>query len=47
MTLNLHLTPYFKGYDWSKAEVEADEAIAKGKVKSFNSAQELLADLKK
>lgn len=43
----LTLPPYFKGYDWKKAEAEADEAIAKGKVKSFKNVQEFLSDLKK
>lgn len=43
----LTLPPYFKGYDWKKAEAEADKAIAEGRVKSFKSVKELLADLKK
>lgn len=41
------LPPYFKNYNWKMAETEADEAIAKDCVKSFNNAKELLADLKK
>jgi hypothetical protein len=43
----LTLPPYFMNYDWEKAEAEADNAILKGKVKSFDSYQELIADLKK
>ncbi|MBI5892310.1 MAG: hypothetical protein HZB79_01440 [Deltaproteobacteria bacterium] len=43
----LTLPPYFKGYDWEKAEAEADKAIAKGNVKSFDSVKEFLRDLKK
>ena len=43
----LTLPPYFKGYDWKKAEAAADKDIAKGRVKSFKSVKELLADLKK
>ncbi len=43
----LTLPPYFRNYDWEKAEAEADDAISRGKVKSFDSAEELIADLKK
>ena len=43
----LTLPPYFKGYDWKKTEANADKAIAEGRVKSFKSVKELLADLKK
>ncbi|MCX5813689.1 MAG: hypothetical protein NT178_14255 [Proteobacteria bacterium] len=37
---------YFKNYDWDKAEKEADNDIKKGRVKSFSSVDEFLADLK-
>jgi len=43
----LTLPPYFKGFDWKKAEAEADEEIAAGKTKSFRSAEGFLSDLKK
>ena len=43
----LTLPPYFRGYDWKKAEAEADKDIAEGRIKSFKSVKELLADLKK
>lgn len=43
----LTLPPYFKGYDWKKAEAEADKAVKEGCVKSFKSVKELLVDLKK
>lgn len=43
----LTLPPYFKGYDWEKAEAEADKAIARGRVKSFETVEEFLKDLKK
>lgn len=41
----LTLPPYFKGFDWEKAEKEADADIAAGRVKSFSSVDEFLADL--
>lgn len=41
----LTLPQYFKNYDWEKAEKEADEDIASGRIKSFSSLDELLADL--
>lgn len=43
----LTLPPYFKGFDWKKAEAEADEEITGGKTKAFKSAEDLLSDLKK
>ena len=43
----LTLPPYFKDFDWQKAEAEADEAVKKGKIKSFDDTKAFLADLKK
>lgn len=43
----LTLPPYFKNFDWKKAEAEADEEIASGKTKSFRSAEDFLSNLKK
>lgn len=43
----LTLPPYFKAFDWKKAEAEADGEIASGKTKSFRSAEDFLSDLKK
>lgn len=43
----LTLPPYFKNFDWKKAETEADEEIAAGKIKSFNSVEDFITDLKK
>ncbi len=37
--------PYFENYNWKKAEAEADEAIAKGDIKSFDNAEDLIRDL--
>lgn len=42
----LTLPPYFKAYDWDKAEKEADSEIKAGRTKSFSTVDELLADLK-
>ncbi|MDP3110638.1 MAG: hypothetical protein Q8M71_00865 [Thermodesulfovibrionales bacterium] len=42
----LTLPPYFKDFDWKKAEKEADAEIKAGKVKSFSSVDVFLADLK-
>lgn len=42
----LSLPSYFTDFDWEKAEKEADNDIASGKVKSFSSAEEFLSDLK-
>ena len=42
----LTLPPYFVGFDWKKAEEEADADIAARNVKSFSSVYEFLADLK-
>jgi phenylacetate-coenzyme A ligase PaaK-like adenylate-forming protein len=43
----LAMPPYFRDFDWEKAESEADEEIAAGKIKSFDSVEDFLADLKK
>jgi len=37
---------YFRNFDWQKAEDEADEEIASGRVKEFASVNELIADLR-
>ena len=42
----LSLPPYFKEFDWSAAEDEADADIAAGRVKTLDSVEEFLADLK-
>lgn len=42
----LSLPPYFAAFDWQKSEEEADADIAAGRVKSFSSVDDLLADLK-
>lgn len=42
----LTLPPYFKDFDWKKAETDADAEIKAGKVKRFSSADDFLADLK-
>jgi len=42
----LTLPPYFKNFDWEKAEEEADTDIAAGNVKTFASVDQFLADLK-
>jgi hypothetical protein len=43
----LTLPPYFKEFDWEKAEAEADKDIASEKIKSFDSVEDFIADLKK
>ena len=43
----LTLPPYFKEFDWEKAEAEANKEIASGKIKSFDSVEDFIADLKK
>ncbi len=43
----LTLPPYFKDFDWENAETKADEEIVSGKVKSFDSVEDLISDLKK
>jgi len=42
----LTLPPYFKNFDWEKAEKEVDAEIKAGKVKRFPSVDDFLADLK-
>ncbi|MCE5282637.1 MAG: hypothetical protein LLG93_11095 [Deltaproteobacteria bacterium] len=42
----LTLPPYFREFDWTKAEAEADADIAAGRVKCFPSMEETLAGLK-
>jgi hypothetical protein len=42
----LTLPPYFRNFDWEKAEAEADADIAAGRVACFASVEDLLADLK-
>ncbi len=43
----LSLPLYFKIFDWEKAEDEADKEIAAGKTKSFDTVEDLIADLKR
>ena len=43
----LTLPPYFKNFDWKKAEAMADKEILAGKIKSFDSLEDFLSDLKK
>jgi len=43
----LTLPPYFREFDWEKAEAEANKEIASGKIKSFHSVEDFIADLKK
>lgn len=43
----LTLPPYFKNFDWKKAEARADKEILAGEIKSFNSLEDFLSDLKK
>jgi hypothetical protein len=43
----LALPPYFRDFDWTKAEAEADKEIARGKTKAFDSVEDFIADLKK
>lgn len=42
----LTLPPYFRNFDWAKAEAEADADIVAGRVKCFSSVEEAMADLK-
>jgi hypothetical protein len=42
----LTLPAYFRNFGWKKAEQEADDDIKQGRVKSFSSVDEFLADLK-
>ncbi|MDI6890142.1 MAG: hypothetical protein QMC83_04275 [Thermodesulfovibrionales bacterium] len=41
----LTLPPYFRDFDWEKAETEADSDIASGRVEEFSSVDEFLSDL--
>ena len=41
----LCLPPYFKEFNWSKAEMEADEDIRQGRTKRFSSVEDLINDL--
>ncbi|MEC4686665.1 MAG: hypothetical protein VST71_13175 [Nitrospirota bacterium] len=43
----LTFPPYFKYFDWEKAEAEADKEIAAGKTKSFETVEDFIADLRK
>jgi hypothetical protein len=43
----LTLPPYFKNFDWKKAEAKADKEVLAGKIKSFSSIEDFLSDLKK
>ena len=43
----LTLPPYFKDFDWKKAEVRADKEISTGAIKSFVTLEAFLSDLKK
>jgi hypothetical protein len=43
----LSLPPYFREFNWEKAEADADKEIAAGKTKSFDSIEDFIADLKK
>ncbi len=42
----LSFPPYFRTYDREQAEREADEDIAAGRVNTFETVEDLLADLK-
>ena len=42
----LTLPPYFKNFDWKKAEKEADADIKSGRVKRFSNVDDFLAELK-
>ena len=41
----LSLPEYFRGFDWEKAEKEADEDILSGRIRDFVNADEFLAEL--
>ena len=43
----LTLPLYFKDFNWEEAEAEADKEVAAGKVKSFNSVEDFISDLKR
>jgi len=42
----LALPPYFAQFDWKEAARVADKDIIEGKVNSFSSVEDLMADLK-
>lgn len=42
----LTLPPYFKDFDWKKAEEEADRDVLSGKLKSFSNVEDFLTELK-
>lgn len=41
----LSLPPYFKDFDWDKAEQEADEEISSGNVMEFSDVDSFLNEL--
>lgn len=41
----INLPPYFKDFDWKRAEEEADMAIKKGETKTFGSLEKLIKHL--
>ena len=41
----LNLPPYFKNFDWEKAEKEADEEINSGNVMEFSDMDDFLDEL--
>ena len=41
----ISLPPYFAAFDWQKTEEEADTDITGGRVKSFSTVDDFLADL--
>lgn len=43
----LKLPHYFMKYDWKKAEIEANHEISLGKIESFDTVEDFIADLKK
>ncbi|OQX77510.1 MAG: hypothetical protein B6D61_07095 [Bacteroidetes bacterium 4484_249] len=43
----LNLPLYFRQFDWKKSEEDADNEIALGNVKSFDTVDDLISDLEK
>ncbi len=41
----LRLPPYFRDYDWEKAEKEADDQLAAGQTATFDNVDDFLEDL--